>query len=883
MRNKEKHCFDIRFWFLLAMIVNGKLLAQDSIPKRIYNTKFVGDVSVPKIDGIINDRAWDLVDWSGNYVEWSPDENTEPSQQTRLKILYDKKSLYVAFRCYDTEPDKIVSRLSRRDGFDGDWVEINLGSVGDKRTAYSFTISVSGVKGEEYITNDGGSWDNTWNPIWYAKTNVDKEGWTAEIRIPLSQVRFGKGKDQVWGIQSTRRYFRKEERSVWQRSPQNSPGWVSNFGELHGLKNLEPQKQLEIQPYIVTSLRNYDAEPGNPFRDGSELSLNGGVDGKLGITNDLTLDFTINPDFGQVEADPSAIALDGFQIFFPEQRPFFIENKNIFDYPFSSSVSNGRTFGFDNLFYSRRIGRSPQALPNLQTDEYSDQPNISTILGAAKFSGKTRDGWSIGILESVTEREIAKISNGLNERSEVVEPLTNYFVGRLQKDFNNNNTLIGGIFTATNRDIADNVDFLHKSAYTGGLDFMHQWKNRAYYFKANLIFSNVNGSVDAINRTQKSITHLFQRENTAHVSVDDTRTSLTGIGGNVQIGKASGNWRFQTGATWRSPELELNDIGFQIRADDIRHYGWLNYRTTKPLKSMRSWLVNYNHLAVMDYGGNINEILFNVNTWLNLKNNYWINPYFELKPLQFSNVALRGGPRLKLPSSYQYGLNINSDSRKKLRFSLSFTNTWFDDNALKSNSIGGSITYQPTNALQLSLLTTLTSNNDRLQYVSTNEFNGDNRYINATIDQKTLSFPLRVDYILKPNLSLQYWGQPFISRGRYKDFKYITDPTATGFTNRFSEYNSDQISLQDGSYLIDENRDGNTDYSFFQPDFAFVQWRSNLVLRWEYIPGSEFYLVWSQDLSSLGDFNENLFDGLKNNIKKPQNIFLLKATYRFVK
>ncbi|MEO1013042.1 MAG: DUF5916 domain-containing protein, partial [Bacteroidota bacterium] len=304
----------------MAFLVPGYLWPQDTILKRVYNTTYIDKVPAPRIDGFIDDPAWDLVAWSGNYVEWSPDENTPPAYPSKMKILYDKKNLYVAFRCYDDEPDKIVNRLSRRDGFDGDWVEINLGSLGDLRTAYSFTISVSGVKGEEFITNDGASWDSTWNPIWYAKTNIDKEGWTAEIRIPLSQVKFSNAKEQVWGIQSTRRFFRKEERSVWQRSPQNAPGWVSNFGELHGLKNLQPQKQLEIQPYLVGRYNTYEAEPGNPFRDGNDLTLDGGLDGKVGITNDLTLDFTVNPDFGQVEADPSAIALDGFQIFFPEQR-----------------------------------------------------------------------------------------------------------------------------------------------------------------------------------------------------------------------------------------------------------------------------------------------------------------------------------------------------------------------------------------------------------------------------------------------------------------------------------------------------------------------------------------------------------------------------------
>ncbi len=866
------------------MLFTQILWAQDSIPKRIYYTTSIGVYDAPKIDGKINDESWNLVKWSGDYIQWSPKENTPPIEQTQLKILYDDKNLYVAFRCYDKDPQGIVERLSRRDGFDGDWVEINIDSYHDLRTASSFTISVSGVKGDEYISNNGANWDNTWNPIWYTKTNIDNEGWTAEIRIPLSQFRFNKDENQVWGIQSTRRYFRSEERSVWQRSPQNTAGWVSDFGELHGLKNLKPQKQLEIQPYIVSKLKTFEKIKENPFKEnGNDFSLDVGVDGKIGITNDLTVDFTINPDFGQVEADPSAIALDGFQIFFPEQRPFFVENKNIFDYKFSTSRS-GNSFGFDNLFYSRRIGRSPQGFANTITGEFSEQPDVTTILGAAKFSGKTKDGWSIGVLESLTAKENATISDGTNKRKEVVEPLTNYFVSRVQKDFNNNNTFIGGIFTSVNRNLTDNLSFLHKSAYSGGLDFTHQWKNRKYYLKGNFVFSTVSGSTEAISRTQRSITHLFQREDASYLDVDTDKTNLTGSGGNLQFGKASGSWRYEFGGTWRSPELELNDVGFQRQADDIRHYGWIGYRTTKPRKSIRAFALNYTHLAAFDFGGNLNEITLNLNGWVNLKNNWWINGGFSHKPELYSNYVLRGGPRLKLSQEFSYRNGFISDARKKFRITMNYSGRWRANKELAFNQISGQLTYQPSNALQLSFLPSYSINKNKLQYVSQQSFNTDKRYINATIDQQTLNFPLRIDYILRPNLSIQFWGQPFISRGRYSEFKFITNPIANKFKDRFSTYSDTQISLDSGIYAIDENDDGMEDYSFFQPDFSFVQWRSNLVLRWEYIPGSEIYLVWSQDISQFGDFNDGLFQGLDNNLlnTQPQNIFLIKATYRFM-
>lgn len=869
---------------LVCFICSSNANGQDVVQKRVYNTTYITGKNSPKVDGKIDDQVWDMVEWSGNYIEWSPEENTDPTEQTFIKILYDDKNLYVAFRCLDKDPKGVVRRLSRRDAFDGDWVEINIDSNRDLRTAFSFTITAAGVRGEEFINNNGAFWDATWNPIWFAKTSLTEEGWTAEMRIPLSQLRFGEDDDQVWGIQSTRRYFRKEERSLWQRTPLNAPGWVSEFGELHGLNNLKKQKNVEIQPYTVSSLETFEAEPGNPFRDGSDSRITFGLDGKYGVTNDLTLDFTFNPDFGQVEADPSAIALDGFQIFFPEQRPFFIESKNIFDYRFSTSRS-GSTFGFDNLFYSRRIGRAPQGFPALGANDFVDQPDITTILGAAKFSGKTQDGWSIGVLQSTTENEKAVISNLGIERRESVEPLTNYFVSRIQKDLNNRNTFVGGIFTATNRDLSDNLDFLHRSAYSGGIDFNHQWKNRTWYVAGNFVVSQVNGSEAAITRTQQSIAHLFQRTDASHLSVDNTKTSLTGTGGNLQFGKASGNWRFETGGTWRSPGLELNDIGFQRQADDLRSYTWVGYRTTKPLQKVRSFAVNYTQILAYDFEGNFNDLSLNVNGWVNLKNNWWINGGVNYRPLLYSNSALRGGPRLRISSEYGYRNGIISDSRKKFRYSVNHSFRWATDDSYRTFNVNGSVTYQPTNALQVSLLPSFTINDDKLQYVTTSSLNNDPRYINAEIEQQTLGFPLRVDYILRPALSLQYWGQPFISRGLYSNFKHVNNASASNFEDRFIEYAGTQVNLNNGIYSVDEDRDGTSDFTFFQPDFSFVQWRSNLVLRWEYIAGSEIFLVWSQDVSQFGDIGDNLFQGLQSNIinTEPQNIFLIKVTYRFMK
>lgn len=851
-----------------------------SVSKKIYTTKVFSEYDSPNIDGHINEKCWEIVDWSTDFVEREPDENTAPSEQTKFKIIYDKKFLYIAFRCYDKEPNKIVKRMSRRDGFEGDWVEINIDSYHDKRSGFSFTSSVSGVKGDEFISDNGNNWDGSWNPIWYLKTNIDDEGWTAEVKIPFSQLKFGNDKEQIWGIQVQRRFFRAEERSTWQRIPLDAPGWVSEFGELHGLKDIEPQKQIEIQPYAAAQYNSYPEEKGNPFRDGKEDKLNAGLDAKIGITNDLTLDLTVNPDFGQVDADPAAIALDGFQIFFEERRPFFVENKNIFNFRFAD--------GSDNLFYSRRIGRNPQGSANTDENEYANQPKYSTILGAAKFSGKTKNGWSLGFLESVTDKEFAEIDNNGTRRKEIVEPLTNYFVSRAQKDFNQRNSYIGAIFTATNRNLqGEELNFLRKSAYTAGLDFRHNWKNRKYYVVGNVVTSRVNGSRESITNTQNSLTHLFQRVDAGHVKVDTTRTSLTGTGGKFDIGKSSvGHWRYGATFIWRSPELELNDVGFLRQADEIRQYSFISHQTLKPFGYFRRINTRFEQYSSYDFEGNYNRMQYSLNGNANLKSNWNINAQIVYKPRIYTNTILQGGPRFRYSEEVFQYLNFNSDSRKKVSFygGVYYSQGKNDSFSYLEYDLG--MTYQPINAFTISLSPNFVINKSKTQYVTETDFSGTPRYIMGELSQRTLNATVRLDYNINPNLTIQYYGQPFISKGTYKSFNKVTNPTAEYYGDRFALFQPNQIGFVAGEneYSVDENNDGTTDYTFENPDFSQVSFNSNLVVRWEYIPGSEIFLVWSQGIFGNANTRDDLFSGINDQIfnRKPENIFLIKATYRFV-
>ncbi len=883
---------------LLALLLGGLSLAaygnpgdSTTVPQKKYYTKALNGTIT--LDGIPGEEAWNGVAWGGDFTQWQPHGGQAPAQQTDFKILYDEKFLYVAYRCHDQAPDSIIRRMGRRDEFPGDWVEINIDSYHDLRSAFSFTVSVSGVRGDEFVSNNGNNWDASWNPIWFAKTHVGDGGWTAEIKIPLSQLRYGNEPEKVWGFQITRRLFRREERSCWQYIPQNAGVWVSAFGQLHGIKNIPTHRQVELAPYVTAQADKYRKEPGNPFAKGTDTRLGAGLDGKFAVTNDLILDFTVNPDFGQVEADPSQVRIDGFQNFFEERRPFFIESRNIFDYQLTGSEAGG-DYDSDLLFYSRRIGSSPHKYPDVGSGEYARLPQNASILGAAKFSGKTKKGLSIGILESITQREMATIDRGGERRAEMVEPLTNYFVGRLQQDFKEGNTIIGGILTGVNRESSLD-DLLHRAAFSGGADFVHFWKDRTWYVRGNLIFSHVQGSREAILRTQTAFEHLFQRAGAPEVSLDSNRTSLTGTGGTFRFGKIGGKpgrlgqvFKFETGFTLRSPSLELNDIGFMLTANEINHFTWAGLHFQKPVSIFRAARLNYNHWSRWDYGGQFLYQAFNVNAHGTFTNFWQAGTGFTWNPFDISNNALRGTSAVRRPPGVGHNAYLTSDTRKPVYLSLNTFNFWGFGNAVRGNDVELSAIAQPFNALRVSLSSNYSYNWRRQdQFVSEVTGPGWSRTIVGQVSQHTLRFTGRLTFNITPDLTLQYYGQPFITRPRYSNFAYVTDPLAGRYDDRFRTFRPGQINLADGQYQVDENGDGAFDYEFSQPDFNFVQFRSNLIMRWEYKAGSEFYLVWAQgntadaatelDTPLAGSLWDNAFAA------GSRNSFLVKWTYRFLR
>ena len=882
----------MRSLVLLSIFLLSSLLikGQDTIILRTYTTASITGQTI-EVDGFLDDPAWDAVEWAEDFTVQDPNNGDVPKQPTKFKITYDDQFLYVGFYCMHDDPSKIENRLARRDRFPGDWFEINIDSYNDNFTAYSFTLSVSDVKGDEFITNNGQNWDSNWNPIWFGKAQLVTDGWTGEMKIPFSQLRFGKQEKYTWGINVTRRDFGSDERSSWQHRPPNISGFVSNFSHLVGIENIQPKKQLELQPYVTSSLRKSPAETGNPFSDGSDTNFNLGIDGKVGITNDITLDFSINPDFGQVEADPSALNLDGFQIFFDERRPFFIENANLFDNPISR-LNAGGPFGNDNLFYSRRIGARPRGSVSVPGGAYTDTPDFTSILGAAKVSGKTRKGLSIGLLESITAEERMNIDLNGVQTTAIVEPLTNFLVGTIKQDFKEGASTIGLTMTSVNRrlDGTGLEDQYHREAYSGGINFLHTWKNREWRLSGNLIFSHLNGTATKITETQESFEHYYQRPDAVHLSVDPTRTSLSGHGGTLALANYGGkdNLSYQGGITWRSPGLELNDIGFLNTADQIDYVHWIGYRFPKPFGIFRNLRLNYNHFFRWTYDWESLYKGININGFASFKNYWTVGTGLTFEFQDISTKALFGGPKLRQSTGVAPWIFIRSDERKAFTYggnAFGFRATGRDKGAVSVNGFNLFLSYQPTEALRLSFSPRFFSQDRAIQNVSFESFNGENRYVTGRVNQKTFSISMRANYSITSNMTFEYWGQPFISKGNYTRFKHITNPLAEVYTDRFELYDQAQLIVsEDHSYFsVDENRDGIIDYGFDNPDFNFLQFRSNLVFRWEYQPNSEFFVVWTQGITSFGDPEKGIFPSLTEDLfgNDGNNIFLLKLTYRF--
>ena len=872
---------------LILLMLHAVVLSAQEYEKRVYTASRT--TTPPVINGDLDDMAWTTGEWGGDFTQFEPYEGAAPKQKTEFKILYDDDNIYVALKMWDTAPDSIVARMTRRDDTDGDQVVLGIDSYYDLSTGFGFGVSAAGVKGDLIWTDDGRNEDETFDPIWYVKTGIYDWGWAAEMKIPLTQLRFAGKDEQVWGFEVIRELYRHNETDLWQPIPRNASGFIHNSGLLKGLNNIRPKKLFDLTPYGVAMLETYEGERGNPWHDGTNIKANAGIDAKIGVTNNMILSLSLNPDFGQVEADPSEVNLTAFETYFSEKRPFFIEGRNITSY--NLGIGDGDE-GNDNLFYSRRIGRRPSMRHSPGDDEFTWTPAFTPIIGAAKLTGKSSGGLSVGAVEAVTAQVNTRIYNELTDEKSYItaEPLSNFALGRVQKDLNDGKTIIGGLITSTIRQLDETTeDYFHKSATTGGLDFTQYFGDRNYILQLRTVFSNVTGTEDVIARTQRSIIHNFRRPDADYTEYDPTRKSLTGTGGNLMAGKIGGNWQFLYLSAWKSPGLELNDIGYMQAADQYLGVGVINYNIHKPFGIFNRMNFGTNLIHLMDFGGNLNVVGISGSSSAQYKNLWHTFISGQVNSPEKDNLMLRGGPMMKMPGNMYIGGGINSNSRKKLSGEIDFRFYKTFGDVRTAYNISFEADYRPINTLTISIEPEWSRTMDNMQYVTTVSLTSGvytPRYIFGTIDQKILSLSLRVDYNITPDLTVQYWGQPFFGSGSYSNFKHITDPVAGEFDDRYEVFSPSQIEYitGDNEYAIDENLDSWTDYSFSNPDFTVSEFLHNLVVRWEFLPGSTAYLVWSQTREyNTGDgrFDFGSQAGALFGDTKPHNVFLVKFSYRF--
>ncbi|MBI1939261.1 MAG: carbohydrate binding family 9 domain-containing protein [Ignavibacteriales bacterium] len=841
-----------------------------SNPKiRTYVTTRTG--TPPEIDGKLDDECWSPENWHDFIYQKEPIDGGIPTEKTTFKVVYDDDYIYTAIRAYDSEPEKISKILSARDKFIGDLVGISIDSYLDRRTAFEFDLTAAGAKMDLIITN-GNELNFNWNPIWDGIVGFEDSAWTVEMRVPFSQLRFLEKDEHTWGFMVWRWIYRKGEEDDWGYNPISKSTWVDQYGDIKGLTGIKSPSRIELLPYTLGKYHSFKKEEGNPFKTGHDKNIDFGLDGKIGIPGGFNLDLTINPDFGQVEADPSQISLSSYELEYEEKRPFFIEGNDILSFPY--------------LYYPRRIGHVPSYSPTLAQNQFVEKPDKTTILSAAKITGKTNDGLSIGVLESVTNKEIADVQTSTGRHSVTVEPLTNYFVGRIQKELNRGNIIYGAALTAVNRKIDDDhLNFLPDAAYTGGLDFTFKWDDKNYSLYAAALFSYVKGDKEAIKQIQLSPAHYFQRPDADYLEVDENKTSLAGYGAKIELRKSGGYWRFSESIKLFSTNFEVNDIGYLPQVDRIYQSSDIGYLVQTPVGIVRNYSVFLNQGSIWNFGGDNYEFKTGLYANITFVNRWFVN--FDLSRYfnSLSPSLIWGGPLFKMDGYWNYKMNFGSDHTRQLSFSFEYENRFYDDDVSKYYHLSPSFTYRITDALSFSGNVYYDFTRNNLQYIETQQSGGKEIYFLGKIDQDVYGITARVSFYITPDLSIQYYGSPFSAARKYSSIKKVTDPLANNYNERFHTYNQNEIQYNNiaGAYLIDNDADGGADFTIHNPDMSFREFRSNFVLKWEYNPGSTIYLVWSQNRSAVSG-HESLSPGqIVNRIFDiyPDNIFIIKLNHWF--
>ena len=837
------------------------------------------------LDGALTEAAWSAATPVSDFSQREPDEGAPASERTEVRVIYDDDALYFGARLYDRSPDSVRAQLARRDRIvSADRFVVFLDSYYDRRTGFFFGINAAGTLYDGTLYND--DWDSdTWDGVWEGKATRDSLGWTAELKIPYSQLRFQRQKTHRWGVNFKREIARRNESDYLVRTPSNGSGFVSRFMDLVGIEAVTPPPRLEILPYVTTRAEYMSHEADDPFNDGSRFGGGIGGDLKLGIGSNLTLDATVNPDFGQVEVDPAVVNLSDVETFFDERRPFFVEGASIFDFGYGGANDFwGFNWGGPSYLYSRRIGRAPQA--ELPDDyDYSNVPGGSNIMGAAKLSGKI-GSWSLGALNAVTSRERASFSLADRRWGEEVEPLTYYGVYRAQKEMTGGRHGLGFIGTLTARAFGEPQlrDQLSSRSLGFGVDGWTTLDQRAVWVVSGWAgMSRVSGTPQRMLSLQENSVHYFQRPDAGYLGVDSGATSLSGYAARVSLNKQKGNWMFNSAVGVIDPNFEVNDLGFQFRGDQINSHVMFGHKWTTPGRVFRSARLNLAGFRSYNYGGDVTWtglFLTGLYELRNFSTGRWFVAY---NPSTLSDRRTRGGPLMINQPGVEWDFQLDSDPNKRWIYGFGLHGNHYREDWEQSWSARAALEWKPGARLSLRFEPQIERTGTSAQYVDTfddrlaaNTYG--HRYVFADLKQTTVSASVRLNWIFTPRLSLEVYAQPLLSSGRYTGFKELARPRS--YT--FNSYPDPAETSDPDRIVVDPDGAGPAQsHEMDDPNFSLASLRGNAVLRWEYSPGSTLFLVWTQnrsDSETIGTFRtgralDRLFGA------NGDNIFLVKLSY----
>jgi hypothetical protein len=809
--------------------------------KRLCALRTTADA--PRIDGRLDDAAWRAALFAHDFTQRDPVEGAPAPERTEVAVLYDNDALYIAARLHTNRPGQFASQLTRRDASgSADLLLVSLDPYLDRRTAYSFGVTAAGVRLDfHHPSDDATNRDYSFDPVWHARVHRNHVDWTAEMRIPFSQLRFNAQDVQTWGINISRSNPSQNYDVYWVLVPKTETGWASRFGDLIGLNGIDPRRRLELLPYVAASARAIGTtQPANPFVDGADLTSRTGVDARVGFGPNLTLEATFNPDFGQVEADPAEVNLTAFETVFTEKRPFFAEG---------SSLLRATPAPY---FYSRRLGASPLLSP---AGDFVDRPSNTTILGAAKLTGRLPTGLAIAALGALTAPEYASTFDTASAEFDRVRvaPTAAHGIVRLQQQWGRDASTIGLILTGVQRDLDAGSELARLQtdhAITGGVDGMLRFRGGQYVLRADLGFSHAAGEEAAILRLQRSSARYYQRPDARYAVVDSTRTSLSGY--RAQIGferRAGRHWLWDVATSVESPGLELNDLGQQSTADDVYASGTLRYRETRPAHFYRNYQISTYANTFWNYEGARERILQGVNVDLTLKNFWNLALHYHIETRGLSSSLTRGGPLMGTPFFWDAFARLSNRPGAHLNWNGYFLYE-ADEQGRNGVVVRAGLTYRFHDRWSVSLDPSWSHSTDPRQYVTTraggSQLTFGRRYIFAAIERSTLSARFRLNYTLTPEISIESYAEPFASSGRYSDFGELAGARSRHLHMYGSEGSAVQR-LDNGSRVV---VDQNEQFTLPNLDFNVRSLRSNIVLRWEWRAGSTLFLVWQQDRSS---------------------------------